>query len=118
MKKYRIKVNGKLYEVELEAVTESNEKIVAPVETKKEEPKAETSVSSTGGQNILAPIGGKIVDFQVKVGDTVKKGQTVAIIEAMKLENEVASEFDGVVKEIKASKGAIVQNQEVIIVLG
>ena len=60
----------------------------------------------------------KIVDFQVKVGDTVKKGQTVAIIEAMKLENEVASEFEGTVKEIKVAKGAIVQNQEVIIVLG
>ena len=118
MKKYRIKVNGKLYEVELEAVTETNESIQAPVkETKVEETKPAASTSA-GGQNILAPIGGKIIDFQVKVGDTVKKGQTVAIIEAMKLENEVASEFEGTVKEIKVAKGAIVQNQEVIIVLG
>ena len=117
MKKYRIKVNGKLYEVELEAVTETSESIRAPAKEKVEETKPNVSPTK-GGQNILAPIGGKIIDFQVKVGDTVKKGQTVAIIEAMKLENEVASEFEGVVKEIKVSKGAIVQNQEVIIVLG
>lgn len=118
MKKYKIKVNGKLYEVELEAVTETNEKIEAPKETKKEEAKPVAPVASGKGQNILAPIGGKIIDFKVQVGDTVKKGQTVAIIEAMKLENEVASEFEGTVKEIKVTKGAMVQNQDVIIVLG
>lgn len=115
MKKYKIKVNGKLYEVELEAVTETTEKITAPV---KEETKEEVKGTSTTGNNILAPIAGKIVDVLVNVGDKVTKGKTVAIVEAMKLENEVVSPFDGVVKEIKITKGAMVQNQDVIIILG
>ena len=58
----------------------------------------------------------KYPDFNV--GDTVKKGQTVAIIEAMKLENEIQSQFDGKVVEIKANKGASVNNKDVLIVLG
>lgn len=112
MKVYKVKVNGKVYEVELEAVSENNESI-------KTETKAEaTATVSSGSNNILAPIAGKVVDVKVNVGDTVKKGQTVAIIEAMKLENEIQSQFDGKVVEIKANKGASVNNKDVLIVLG
>ena len=112
MKVYKVKVNGKVYEVELEAVSKNNESI-------KTETKAEaTATVSSGSNNILAPIAGKVVDVKVNVGDTVKKGQTVAIIEAMKLENEIQSQFDGKVVEIKANKGASVNNKDVLIVLG
>ena len=112
MKVYKDKVNGKVYEVELEAVSENNETI-------KTETKAQTAAPvSSGSNNILAPIAGKVVDVKVSVGDTVKKGQTVAIIEAMKLENEIQSQFDGKVVEVKANKGASVNNKDVLIVLG
>jgi biotin carboxyl carrier protein len=110
MKKYRVKVNGKVYEVELEAVEEVKGSIEAP--------KAAAPVAAAGDQNILAPIGGKVLDIKVKVGDKVNKGDTVVIIEAMKLENEVKSAFSGTVKDVKVTKGAMVQNKDVLIVLG
>ena len=112
MKVYKVKVNGKVYEVELEAVTENNESI------KTAAPAAAAAPVSSGSNSILAPIAGKVIDVKVNVGDTVKKGQTVAIIEAMKLENEIQSQFDGKVVEIKANKGASVNNKDVLIVLG
>ena len=112
MKVYKVKVNGKVYEVEVEAVDE----VKGTIEVKKET-KAETTVASEGANNILAPIAGKVIDVKVNVGDTVKKGQTVAIIEAMKLENEIQSAFDGKVAEIRVSAGADVKNKDVLIVL-
>ena len=110
MKIYRVKVNGKLYEVELEAVSEVKGSIV--VEDEKSAP------ISDGAQTILAPFACKVVDIKVNVGDTVKKGDVVLIVEAMKLENEVVSAFNGTVKEIKVSKGAAVNNKDILIVLG
>ena len=117
MKIYRVKVNGKVYEVELEALTENNKSIEAPVA--KEAPAATTSSPvSEGANTVVAPISGKVLDVRVKVGETVKKGQVIAIIEAMKLENEVPSTSAGVVKDIKISKGSDVTSGEVLIVLG
>lgn len=54
----------------------------------------------------------------VKVGDTVAKGQTLAIVEAMKLMNEIESEYAGVVKEILVSNGAIVEFGQPLFVIG
>ena len=111
MKIYKVKVNGKTYEVALEAVSETNETIETKNESK--------PVQDSGVTNeILAPIAGKILEVKIKVGDTIKKGDTVLIVEAMKLENEVKSNFDGVVKEIKVTKGAMVANKDVLVILG
>ena len=112
MKIYKVKVNGKVYEVELEAVSENNETIVAS------EKPVSTAPIAEGDKQVLAPIAGKVVDVKVSVGDKVSKGQTVAIIEAMKLENEIQSQFDGKVVDIKVNKGSNVNNKDVLIVLG
>ena len=112
MKLYRVKVNGKVFEVELESVSEVNGSVKAPVASEK------VVSSSTGGATIVAPIAGKVLGIKVNVGDRVSKGQTVAIIEAMKLENEVPSTVEGTVKEIKVSNGSSVNNGDVLIVLG
>ena len=112
MKLYRVKVNGKVFEVELESVSEVNGSVKAPVTSEK------VVSSSTGGATIVAPIAGKVLGIKVNVGDRVSKGQTVAIIEAMKLENEVPSTVEGTVKEIKVSNGSSVNNGDVLIVLG
>ena len=111
MKIYKVKVNGKTYEVALEAVEDVKGSI--EVEKKSEEPQ------SSGVSNaIVAPIAGKILEIKVKVGDRIKKGDTVLIVEAMKLENEVKSNYDGVVKEIKVTKGAMVANKDELVILG
>ena len=108
MKIYKVKVNGKLYEVELEEVSETSETI--------KEVKHKTADVKTNGANIVtAPIAGKVL---VSVGDFVKKGQTVAVIEAMKLENEIQSSFEGKVVAVKVSKDDQVKNGDTLVVLG
>lgn len=110
MKLYKVKVNGKVYEVEVEAVDEVKGNIATP--------KAASAPASDGANSINAPIAGKVLDVKVQIGDTVTKGQTVAIVEAMKLENEIQSAFDGKVVDIKVSVGDDVKNKDVLIVLG
>ncbi len=112
MKVYKVKVNGKVYEVEVEAVDEVKGSVEAPA---KAEPVKEKKAQGSG--EILAPIAGKILDIRVKEGDLVKKNQVVAVIEAMKLENEIQSAYDGKVKQIVVSKGDDVRNKDVLIVL-
>ena len=112
MKIYKVKVNEKVYEVQIESVTESAGSIeVAPT--------AAAPVAATGKEEtIVSPMAGTILDVKVNVGDKVEKGQVVAILEAMKLENEVVATASGVVKQVLVSKGKAVQNQEGIIILG
>lgn len=118
MKIYKIKVNGKTYRVELESVEEVKSKDEdVKEEVKKVEDKPVTSTTSTGSKKILAPLQGTLLDIKVKEGDVVKKGDTVAIIEAMKLENEVSSPFDGKVVSINANKGTAVSSNDLLIVL-
>lgn len=108
MKRYRVKVNGKVYEVEVEAV----EEVPASME-----PKKEKEIVSEGKNEILAPLAGKVIDVKVKVGDRIEKGQTVAIIEAMKLENEIQSAFRGTVAKVMIQNGDEVKNKDVLVVL-
>ena len=111
MKVYRVKVNGKVFEVELEAVSEVKGNVVAT-------PAASAPVSSsTGGATIVAPIAGKVLGVKVNVGDKVTKGQTVAVIEAMKLENDVPSTVTGEVVEILVTKGQTVAAKDVLIIV-
>lgn len=110
MKIYKVKVNGKYYEVEVSAVDE------VAGEVKVAAGKVENVVSQ-GDNIILAPIAGKVLEVKVNVGDVVKKGQTVAIIEAMKLENEIQSAFDGQVSAVNIKKGDDVKNKDELIVL-
>ena len=112
MKVYKVKVNGKVYEVEVEAVDEVKGNIEAPKAAAKE-----NKPVSDGANTINAPIAGKVLDIKVNVGDQISKGQTVAIIEAMKLENEIQSAFDGKVVDIKVATGDDVRNKDVLIVL-
>lgn len=66
---------------------------------------------------IVAPMGGKVLDVKVNVGDAVSEGDEVLILEAMKMELPVVSTATGTVKEIKCNKGDAVEAEAVIIVL-
>lgn len=124
MRIYNIKVNGKTYEVKVMGITE-----VEPVEVKTVkgavssapapvEAKPQAKPTSGNGTAIVSPMQGTILDIKVKVGDAVKAGQTVAILEAMKLENEIKANTDGTVSEIKVSKGQSVQAKDELVILG
>ena len=89
------------------------EKIVVPASNLVLQSQAAEAVGEKGGNLVKSPLVGTFyaapsedAEPFIKVGDTVKKGQTLAIVEAMKLMNEIESEFDGVVTEI------LVENEE------
>lgn len=119
MKIYKVKVNGKVYEVEIESVTEQAGHIAQPeVQAAPTQQAAPAPVVSGDGNKVVAPMAGTILDVKVAVGQTVAAGQVVAILEAMKLENEIVSTVNGTVKQVVVSKGQSVNNQDVIIIVG
>ena len=89
-----------------------------------EAPKAEVAEAKTEvkqkitGKTIIAPLPGKVIDIKVKVGDTVTAGQEVVLLEAMKMENSITSDYTGVVKQILVSVGDNVATDAVIIEIG
>jgi len=66
---------------------------------------------------IIAPMGGKVIDVKVNPGDTVNEGDEVVIIEAMKMELPIVANGSGTVKEVKCKKGDTVEAEAVIVVL-
>lgn len=109
MKKYKVKINGKTFNVVLESVEESNDKI----EKEKVEEKIEEKDSVN--TSVFSPIQGTVIDIKVKVGQKVKKGDVILLIEAMKLENEINAVCDGEIAEILVEKGQTVTNKQVLV---
>ncbi len=116
MKKiYKIKVEGKTYEVELQEVTtvegnvESSAQAPAPTQA--------APVVSGNSTTINAPMPGTLFDLKVNVGDTVTRGQVVAVLEAMKMETEILSDTDGKVTAINVTKGATVNLDDLIMTI-
>lgn len=120
MRKFRVTVNGNTYEVDVEEVGGSAKAVstastpAVPV-TEVAQPTA--PVSSTGSIKIEAPMQGKIVDIRVSEGEMVKAGDVVAILEAMKMENEVVAPEAGTIASINAATGQSVNAGDVIITL-
>lgn len=92
----------------------------APLAAKKPEPKVPTDAkaATSGGEAITAPMQGTILKVNVKVGDSVQDGDVVAILEAMKMENEVVSHASGVVKEVNVKDNQTVSSGDVLVVIG
>ena len=126
MKEYKYKINGNLYKVsvgEIEkniAHVEVNGTVynvemeeAAPVKVSAPKP---TSVSS-GADAVKSPLPGVVNDILVKIGDTVNVGQTVLILEAMKMENNINAIKSGKVTAIKVNKGdSVLEGTELIII--
>ena len=124
MKKYNIKVNGALYEVEVEevkgeftsspvpvAVTE-----VAPAKVQAT-PKVQERKAIATGEKIECPMPGTVLKVNVNVGDNVKKGQVLFILEAMKMENEIMAPRDAKIVEVGVAKGASVNTGDALAVI-
>lgn len=115
MKKYVIKLNGKVYEVEIEEVT--GEVASSTSESVKSVP-GNSSAPGSGEETVKAPMPGNILDVYVKVGDQVKREQVLMILEAMKMENEIVSPVDGKVLSVGVSKGQAVNPGDVLVQIG
>lgn len=134
MRKFTITVNGKSYDVEVEelgqgtggapitaapapAATPAPQPAAAPAPAE-EAPKAASGGPIPQGADIVeAPMPGTILDIQVQSGDTVQEGQTLMILEAMKMENEIVCPRDGKVASIQVAKGAAVNAGDVLIAI-
>ena len=75
------------------------------------------AAGSAGGVKLEAPMPGTVLKINVKVGDSVKKGDTVLILEAMKMENEIAAPADGVIASVNVAQGASVNTGDVLATL-
>lgn len=145
MKEYRFNINGNEYNVAINSVSGNIADVTvngaqyrvelgntsvpaapvqpAPVQQHVEAPVqqiAPAAVLKTGGpaKAVTTPLEGIVISVDVKIGDSVKIGQSIAVIEAMKSENEIQSEFEGTVTAINTSKGEHIEAGAPIITLG
>jgi len=98
--KASVRVNGEAFEVELPAKEKEVKAPAAAQKAETETPKTQSASGSGSEKKIASPLPGVIVEISVKEGDPVRKGQKVAVLEAMKMENEIQAEFSGTVSKI------------------
>ena len=111
MKKYNITVNGTTYEVLVEEVDASSS--YNPVSTAKTV-KA-PSATNEGANKVVAPMPGTILEMKVSLGQSVKKGDVICVLEAMKMENDIPAPCDGVIASVNVQKGATVGTNDIIV---
>ena len=111
MKKYRVTVNGTAYEIELEELTGAAPAPAAAA------PAPAPAAAPAGGEQVTSPMPGTILDVKVSQGASVKKGDVLMILEAMKMENEIMCPCDGKVASINTSKGAAVESGSLLCVI-
>ena len=129
MTKYRIKLNGKVYEMEVELVGEKNEpqptkaasSVAAPA-TMRETP-APTPVAAAPSSAInqagavTSPLQGTIIKINAANGDAVKAGQTLIVLEAMKMQNDIVAPTDGTLSDLAVAVGDNVRSGQVLCVV-
>ena len=131
--KYKVTLNGRTYEVEVEAgkamLLDEYEAIVpsaapaapaaAPVAAAPVAAAAPAAPAVTGaGEPVNAPMPGNILRVNVKAGDAVKSGTVLCVLEAMKMENEIMAPKDGTVTQVLVSKGSPVDTGAPLVVIG
>jgi len=126
MKKYNITVNGKTYQVEVEQVKGNGQTSAAPMQQEKAAPspakatpspakKPEASAPAASAGDVIAPMPGTVLEVKVEQGQSVKAGEVVLILEAMKMENEITADTDGKITKIFAPKGTSVNTGDPLV---
>lgn len=131
MRKYNITVNGQVFEVEVEEVGSAApvNYVATPASGSLKEVKAKPvavtpapapkpAAATTSGTTITSPLPGTILDVKVTVGQQVKAGDVLMVLEAMKMENEVTTFQNGTILEILVSKGQTVESGANLVIIG
>ena len=131
--KYKVTLNGRTYEVEVEAgqaMCVAEYEAFAPAAAPVAAPVAAAPVAApaaapvaagttvTGGETVAAPMPGNILKVCVSVGQTVKEGELLCVLEAMKMENEIFAPKAGTVAQVLVSKGSTVDTGATMVVIG
>lgn len=123
-----VSVNGKQFEIEMpetikthskpkKEVTQKESKPVAVARKQTPEPKHESKPASKG-MKVTAPLPGTITEVKVTVGQAVKEGDTVVVLEAMKMQNNIEAETNGTITEIHVSNGDTVMEGKPLVTIG
>jgi len=133
MKRFNVTVNGKAYDVAVEEVdglapvatapiaaapapaVQAAPQVAAPAPAK--EPVPVASATAGEGTEISAPMPGIILDVKVSIGDVVKRGQAVVVLEAMKMENDIVATCDGKITSILVNKGDSVNSSDPLVTI-
>ena len=118
MKSYTITVNGTAYEVTVEETGSVSAPTAAPVAAPKAAPaaapKAAAPAAGAGAVKVSASVPGKVLKVVASVGQAVKAGDNIIILESMKMEIPVVAPQDGTVASIDTSEGASVENGDAL----
>ena len=132
--KYKVTLNNRVYEVEVEegnAMLVDEYELAAPAATAAPAPvavaaapvapaapaAAPAAAGLAAGTVVEAPMPGNVLKINVTQGQTVKEGDVLVVLEAMKMENEITSTKSGVVAQIVAAKGAVVETGSPLVVI-
>ena len=115
-----VEVNGTAYKVEMPEKAEAPKPVARPVArptAPAASPAARPAAASTGKSAVKSPLPGVILDIKVNVGDTVKRGQTILILEAMKMENNINADKDGKVTAINVKAGeSVLEGTDLVVI--
>ncbi len=130
MKQLKITVNGNTYDVIVEEVGGATAPVATPVVPSAPAaapvavaapaaPKAPAPAPAgpTTGEPVVAPMPGTILDVKVSAGQAISKGDVLCVLEAMKMENEIFADRDGVVEAVSVSKGDNVESGQTLVVI-
>lgn len=129
MRKFNITVNGQPYDVTVDEVGGAAPAAAAPVAAPAAAPAATPApaaapapaakpATNVEGTKVTAPMPGNINDVSVKVGDSVKNGDKLVVLEAMKMENDITAPADGTIAAVSVSKGDVVSTGDLLVVIG
>ena len=115
MRNFIITIDGKQYQVGVEEVGATQS--ATPVVTSIAPAATPAPAAPTAGTKVKAPMPGSILAVKASVGQAVKAGDVLVVLEAMKMENDITAPCDGTVKEIVVTKGTTVNTDDVLVVI-
>lgn len=122
--KYKVTLNNRVYEVEVEegsAMLVDEYALAAPAAPAPAAPAAAPAPAAAAplaaGEAVKSPMPGNILKINVAQGQSVKEGDTLIVLEAMKMENDVVAPRDGTVAQIVVTKGAVVETGSPLVIL-